>query len=259
MTMANARTHLTGQDAIVSGRKRDDEGGLMVAVGKRPRRMCASPDDPDILEATAYHEAGHAAAAWRFDNSIRDRGIQVGRGDGNVHCRSEAWISLADQMRAVGGMWWKTWCCGADRDIITNIAGPMAESRYLMGHCYSGMFSGDTPDLNNINAILKCLDPKGESASFHLFLLYREARNFLRRRRTWGAICELATELIRVNHVSGEDAEALFERWKVPQLSLAQKFPHCIGRAEHEEQFENSGEIGFTHVAAYGAEAPSAE
>jgi hypothetical protein len=108
-----------------------------------------------------------------------------------------------------------------EREIITWLAGPLAEARYLCGRSPKGMLCGNTQDFDRVEEYLAALQPHRDTFKIDMYkwMLHDETRRMLRERRTWGALKELAVLLISQGSVSGQDAESLFRRWLVPQIS----------------------------------------
>jgi hypothetical protein len=109
----------------------------------------------------------------------------------------------------------------AEWEIIQTLAGPLAEARYLnRGRSPGGVIRGDSLDLQQVQELLACLG-NGRATDLSLWMFCDQTRRILRERRTWGVLCELAAKLIETDFVSAEDAEALFEARRVPQIPKA--------------------------------------
>jgi hypothetical protein len=96
------------------------------------------------------------------------------------------------------------------------LAGPLAELRYVHGRSPAGTLTGNTPDLIHARRFL------GISEKHNYLVMWMacdEVRRFLRRRQVWQSVCELANTLACTGHVSGEAAEAIFVRYRVPRIS----------------------------------------
>lgn len=73
------------------------------------------------LEATAYHEAGHAVAAWRQKVAIKSVSIER---DDDSHGRMLFESFRVPNLETVSGRDW------AERHIIVSLAGPLAQRRF---------------------------------------------------------------------------------------------------------------------------------
>jgi hypothetical protein len=186
-------------------------------------------DIPNTIEATAHHEAGHAAMIYPFWYPIRESGITIDLstpGIGNVASgRSDAFVKEErDFMRSRGHAALRAWQQRVGQEIIINIAGPMAEFRYLNGgRSPAGTLSSSSADVSGdierVHYLIELQDPLAWPSQdpYEMSLYCGWTRKLLREPRTWRAIRELAARLIQSGFVSGEDAEALFAAHKVPR------------------------------------------
>jgi hypothetical protein len=184
--------------------------------------IMAAPGDPDLLQAVAHHEAGHAVIGYRFRKRIGEPGIfacpsRHGIG-GDVQRRLDVLPRDAEWHRSVGGAVWESFKERAEREIIISLAGPMAEARYILGRNPVGFLAGDSPDVQVAKRYLDCLPARDSSSEPYEQVLYGRTRSMLREHRTWGALKELAGMLIARNSVPGEIAEDLFREWRVPRI-----------------------------------------
>ncbi len=192
------------------------------------------PDGADELRATAYHEAGHAVAAFRFRYPIGEGGVSIDMenpGNGQCDCDiSDHLLRTADSCRKAGGFLWDRWNRMAWSAAVVLIAGHAAGFKYLIGcRCprlpvVNGLFM----DMVQTNLLLDELYGSQsraiEASDFSHRLLCSGTRRILNGKRAWESVTELSEMLVSTGHVSGEDAEALFRRQRVPRVSEALYF-----------------------------------
>lgn len=192
---------------------------------KKPdQRILAMPGDPDLLNATAYHEAGHSVMAYRFRMWGPQLDVMINPvrpGEGFAGCRQQVWPCQASGMRLRGGIAWRDWQHRAEQCIITTLAGPLAEVRYVRGRFPRGILRGEGPDFYQVHDMIRVLisyEPDTQGWRLYEQILQMDACRALRERRTWGALEALADLLLSHGTVPGEVIEEVFQQWKVPRV-----------------------------------------
>ena len=180
----------------------------------------ASKSEKGLLLATAYHEAGHAVMGYRFSMQTLRVVVDIATpGSGRTHYagRVQAWQAMFLKKYGIGDF--DSWSRDAERHIICDLAGPLAEARYLGG--FSGeVIAAGVNDYEHAEELLTCLHG---IAGTPLWIskcqaLIDHVGRILRVPRTWGALAELANALAYSGDVSGDAAERLFDRWRVPRI-----------------------------------------
>jgi hypothetical protein len=118
----------------------------------------------NTIEAAAHHEAGHAAIMYRFWSCIGEGGITTDLftpGNGNVASRLEVFFKgQSDRMRGLGDTVWRAWRKKIEWGIIMDLAGPLAELRYLnSGRSPAGALFGCSRDIERVRHLIEVLDP----------------------------------------------------------------------------------------------------
>lgn len=214
----------TGRSGTGSPNSAPQEAVSTTSSKKLEKRTRAMPGDPDLLEATAHHEAGHAVMAYRFRMWGPECVVTIDLGNpgrGSTRWRRRVWPCQAAEMRLRGGATWLNWQHRAEQNIIEFLAGPLAEMRYVRGRFPRGVLSGDGSDFGAINDMIGTLiddPPDTQRWRFYAQVIQIDAVRALRERRTWGALEELAGLLISRGTASGAVTEELFRQWKVPRV-----------------------------------------
>lgn len=169
-------------------------------------------DSAQLLQATAYHEAGHAVVGYYFEKTVRERGIRIGMSMdviGSVHMRSSVFSPLsgirnrARREDAEGRL-------RAER--IEVLAGGCSEQR-VMRWRHNGAHDDVEIALRNIQLVYGCNLPDARQILFSFYL--PAARRLVRRRDVWQAIESLATPLRKRRFLSEEVANKLLKQSKV--------------------------------------------
>lgn len=208
---------------------------------KRCPRAATAPACPKKAQPrrrTAIHEAGHALASWWHGQPIYSVTASrasigenaIGPVDGHVHARR--FLADSEQVSAMDSATLREL---VGRDLISHLAGPLAEAR----HCRC-----------SLDEILQRSGAGDEQAAFDLlgFLetdqtdewlapmaeAIERARRLLRR--YWPAIVALADQLQAHGHLDGANVSALFCRLTGESPELRSNALHTLdaGGARHE-------------------------
>jgi hypothetical protein len=138
-------------------------------------------------------------------------------GTGRTHftARRQVWQAEFLKKRGIGI---NDWCRDAERDIVCDLAGPLAEARYV-GEISGEVIEGSGQDLEHADSLVTYLygPDDGPLCRSNCEALWDHTERILRVRRTWGAITELANALAASGEVSGYTSQRLCERWRVPR------------------------------------------
>ncbi len=150
-------------------------------------------------EATAYHEAGHAVAAFEVGAVIhRVSIIQTEDMFGAVESGRPSWLRN-DMMHARSRLW-------AEARILWTLAGPVTEARHTGRRNRVGA-SSDYRTCADL-ALSMC---QGESEEANALLRWLElrARNLLALPFVWGPVVALAAALLERETLTGRQARAI--------------------------------------------------
>lgn len=147
------------------------------------------------LEATAYHEAGHAIAAWRKKIAIKDVSIVGGEGfDGRVRYKNPRGIfdlGAADQ----GKVRLKT-----EALIAVSLAGPLAQRKFAPRTVRGWHGQGD---YEKASELALRLQGSGDLAT--AYLRWMEISTAAMIEANWHNITALATALLGRGVVAGDE------------------------------------------------------
>lgn len=148
-----------------------------------------------IRQATAYHEAGHAVAAWRLRIGIKSVSIEAQDcSAGRLHFSSPIDITTLDydstdrtRMRV-------------ERQIIIALAGPQAQRRYAPRSMRAWHSVGD---YETAGSLALWLNGDGETASAYLKWLELSAAKLVAS--NWWLVDLMARELLERGTLRGKD------------------------------------------------------
>jgi hypothetical protein len=149
----------------------------------------------------AFHEAGHAIAAFHYRRPIRL--IRVDRhGEGSAYCDALQ-HGVRNRFRR------RVWQTLVQQEICICLAGPIAEE---IAHG-SDAESSDI-DLHHAKDWLRELMVPDDSA---LVTFASRTRELLTERQTWRAASEIARRLIQTRRIIGADVGTICHALKVPR------------------------------------------
>lgn len=148
------------------------------------------------LEATAYHEAGHAVASVRLERSISYVTI-IPKGDSLGHVRYRGRSNRSESSWRGEGF--------LTRDAITTLAGPLAERRYRG----RGNHIGATSDYHTLSDT--ALHHLGNVEVANTWLRYCQARAvaLLNAPGVWDQVEAVARELLARNALTGDEVRSV--------------------------------------------------
>jgi hypothetical protein len=169
------------------------------AAAKRQSRQVMSRKDqnamqtkPGTLKATAYHEAGHAMAAWQLE-------IPLGKGkhvlsivtDGSAqgHCQYKNMLSCHNiDVSPTGGDRLKM-----ERMAIVKLAGLVAQRRHRPSSLRSWQGSSD---FHSAVGLVSCFTGSDRETEAYLNLLQIRAEQIIDRPHVWECVEALASTLL---------------------------------------------------------------
>jgi hypothetical protein len=157
------------------------------------------------LEATAYHEAGHAIAAWRLDARVFRVTIEPDEDSlGATHHSNP--MKKAD----FEGIEWGFTSARAQRraenSMLISLAGTAAQRRHNPRGVRVPHGKSDREQVYEI--LSRLCGPSPEMFRAYYRLMDLQARAFVRTPVNWQAIEILANELLRVRTLSGKSLRA---------------------------------------------------
>jgi len=148
---------------------------------------------PSSLQATAFHEAGHAVIALALGRAVQRVSILPGRGwlgrcefrKGRVR-PSEDWL---------------------EREILISLAGPAAEARHTGAYAWDGAVA----DLRAVRrlAVQRASERQAERLERRLLA---KVEHLLDQIGHWRAVELIAMELLRCDTISGRAVHHLFDQ-----------------------------------------------
>lgn len=147
---------------------------------------------PSKLEATAYHEDGHAVAAWMLKTALRRRGVTIVPDqregtDGSVFHRRVVGKDIEYDQSGKNVL-------RAERLVQLSFAGEIAKRRYnsrsIRGH-------HSESDRQKAMDVLSHLATNEKEVEAWLKLLYIRTENMLSNPDVWRAVERLAAELMQ--------------------------------------------------------------
>lgn len=187
---------------------------LLITVGSMSDPL---PEVKDLIRATAYHEAGHAAVGWYFGKPIREQGVFVNfdrPGEGNTHTHGTLVLPLArlpEDLRRSARRRLRAEC-------IEFLAGYVAENRGMKRRGASIRGSDATRATMLIMRAYGCIQAIAE---LHLHGYARATGRLVRSPAIWPAIDALAQRLMNQGRLSGTEIEVLFIERELRRVSGA--------------------------------------
>lgn len=162
----------------------------------------AIPAAPRGLQRIAYHEAGHAVAAYLLRRRFDWISIQS-----DEHFLGYVTFTAIESLGA-NGRGGRRARALAEREIMIDLAGNIAERIFTGRHDWMRA----TVDIRNINevALRFCADAE-EAQAFIRWLTIR-TRNLLSRTRNWAAVSALADALLHEGKLSYPAARPIIAR-----------------------------------------------
>ncbi len=159
-----------------------------------------------VLQSTAYHEAGHAVAAWHVGVRAKSLSIIPDLTDGSL-----------------GRLTHHSYFAGVNPDVddsprcqrrlenmaLVDLVGPAAERRFNprgYRHNYSNS------DYHHAVDLLSCIAPEPDELGAYVGWIEIRARNFVRRDDMWAAIEALAAALLDRREIPGKEIKPIILR-----------------------------------------------
>jgi ATP-dependent Zn protease len=156
------------------------------------------------LECTAYHEAGHAVAAFALGRGVRHVSIEPDLEKGSLgHCRKHHLPSLKDAEFADDTPRHRT---RMEREIICFFAGGIAE-RHFRGRRNN---VGASRDLTAAVSLAECLCGSLKETEAYLNWLYIRAENLVLVQHHWAGVQRMAKELLAHRILTGRQAREAY-------------------------------------------------
>jgi ATP-dependent Zn protease len=157
--------------------------------------------DLSKLYSAAFHEAGHALAAYRYRRPIRL--IRIDReGEGGTYCQALQHGARSSFRRRV----WRTL---VQQEICICLAGPIAEEIAHGKNAESAEI-----DLQHAHEWLRELMVPDNSA---LVTFATRTRELLIEKQTWIAVRHVAARLLQVRRITGSEVERICHGLEVPR------------------------------------------
>jgi hypothetical protein len=167
-----------------------------------------------LLKATAFHEAGHAAVAFRFGKYLRERGLLIDTanpGDGHAHIRREFLVPAHEVKDKLPATFW----CAQERRLRSEcmefLAGYAAEFRAMRVRGFPLIASADVHQAIGLIRHFRRCDESRAKLELQFYVL--DVRSLIWRRAIWSAISTLAGELLRARDgkITADEAEAVLK------------------------------------------------
>jgi hypothetical protein len=155
------------------------------------------------VEIAAFHEAGHALAAWHFHRPIRRVEVDAA-GGGGVYCRMLKAASRPKYER-------RDWEDVVGQEVTICVAGPLAE------HI---AYRADWKNAGSIDlqTAVEWLDQLRHGGG-RMGEFIERAQEILYQPRAQDAIGEMSRRLVRVRAIDGADVERIFRAHRVPRIA----------------------------------------
>jgi ATP-dependent Zn protease len=154
------------------------------------------------LYSAAFHEAGHALAAYRYRRPIRL--IRIDReGEGSTYCQALQHGARSSFRRRV----WRTL---VQQEICICLAGPIAEKIAHGKNAESAVI-----DLQHAHEWLRELMVSDYGA---LATFATRTRELLIEQQTWIAVRHVAARLLQVRGITGREVNTICDALKVPRV-----------------------------------------
>jgi len=175
--------------------------------------------------ATAYHEAGHAVAAFWNGNPIRRRGIVLHNDYEGMTDTCGMLLAHESFVRGQTREWRRRYEDRVARACVEYLAGPIAEMLFrrksLTGRLMCRLDGPDAymgDDIGTVHVLVGGLCLSGDLNRVNSFQLRLQARTqkLLRHPRAWAAVGEIAELLDARGRVTGTQAHEIMCRAGVP-------------------------------------------
>lgn len=166
---------------------------------------------------TAYHEAGHAFADWKFGFKVKRASIAPkGDSSGRVFTKTRLHMRSLEYMDPSGARIGKI-----HEQIVSLLAGRAAQRRFKPQSIRS--YHAES-DLHKVTELLFRLHSKNEVK--HVFnYLETKARNFVKHHQNWEVISDLAKALMKNITMKGPEIEQAIKQSYQRQFELLSKKP----------------------------------
>ena len=167
------------------------------------------------LESTAYHEAGHAVAAYQVGQLIKSVTIipdddSSGSVSTGPYFSGDEWDQLirVNSEDISGGMQQRL-----ENDVLVCLVGPAAQKRFnFFGY---RKFHGEQDRKIAMNW-LRLLEGDNQILGYYFRMFDLRARNFVQRSTNWGLICHLVETLLAKPTLTGDEVKSvIFEGFQV--------------------------------------------
>ena len=188
------------------------------------------------LERSAFHEAGHAVAAYRGRECIRERVVTiVPNADhvGSFHARSTE--ILLRKVCPPNTPAYHAWLARTENEIVELLAGSVAEWR-AQGRISvdASITTASTDPANDVNRVRELIDALGFDVQDYLPWMVQRTRCILQNRQTWSAVKEIAALLIQNRFVDGAQVVAICQARRVPVVPLSNPDPSTAVEPRNE-------------------------
>jgi hypothetical protein len=178
-----ALDRLMHDDAAVAKLREMTPAGFLDTIHKA-EQLC-------LLEPIAFHEAGHAVAAWLLGRTISE-----------VDIVPTAWHDRESDRtvkKTDGYCKWEP-DSGAEEDVVAALAGPVAEAKHTERR---------PPKENGVSAAIRQLEPRPQRQQQYMERVRSRAEQLLSDPTAWQAVVALAAELLRKQQLTGQEAEQI--------------------------------------------------
>jgi hypothetical protein len=156
------------------------------------------------LKSTAYHEAGHAVAAWWLNIGLRRKGVTI------VPDRAEGILGSSTSRQTIGrGIEWATSDKNrirVERRVQMMLAGEVAQRRFAPGSVRH--YHAESDRIKAIDALSYFAADQRELEAW-LKLLYIRTENMFANPNIWRATEVLATALMQRQTIGGKEAKEI--------------------------------------------------
>ncbi|MEM1062722.1 MAG: hypothetical protein AAGJ97_10405 [Planctomycetota bacterium] len=160
-------------------------------------------DDGD-LEATAYHEAGHAVMTVRLGGEVVSVTVDPDRDDGprRTGDLTTRWRRAAPDRAAA-----------VERDVLVALAGPVAEMHYTGEAFHPATVAAWSADWATADAVAAAEFPARAKRTAYLERVTRELYAVFGQERLWQAVAGVADELLAHETLEDDEVRAVVEVW----------------------------------------------
>ena len=155
------------------------------------------------LVSTAYHQAGHAVAAYKFNLKPKDLTI-IDEGNGDVEYIPAPYISEDNMKEYEAGKLTAVTKLKLENDAFISLAGPLAQIKFDpwgFKHSYAER------DYHQAIDLLSMIEQDNEVLELYFDLIDLRARKFLSRRTNWKTVDHLAKAALEQPKMSGRTVQ----------------------------------------------------